>query len=139
METPYGEIPEKFVKDMTVQEMHDYLRARYRRRVTGGGDPANASGPPLLWEWTGNNTAAGGTGSSEDIPDTVTDYSAYRRANWSFITLDVTAPRFPGDQTKVLVRAIDPTQTSSGITSISGPAVMDSVTLVRRSRADHRF
>jgi hypothetical protein len=102
--------------------------------TTGGGDPANAPGPPLLWEFTGSNTAAGGTGPTADIPDTVTDYSAYRHANWSFIVLDVTAPRFPGDQTKILVRAIDPTQDSSGITTIASPAVMDSVTLVRQSR-----
>jgi hypothetical protein len=63
----------------------------------------------------------------------VTDHSAYRHANWSFIVLDVQAPRFPGGETSVLVRAIDPTQNSSGITSIASPAVMDSVTLVRRS------
>jgi hypothetical protein len=68
-----------------------------------------------------------------DITDTVTDYSAYRHANWSFIVLDVQAPRFPGGEPSVLVRAIDPTQNSSGITSIASPTVMDSVTLVRRS------
>lgn len=107
--------------------------------TTGGGDPANASGPPLLWEFTGSNTAAGGTGSTVDIPDTVTDYSAYRHANWSFIALDVTAPRFPGGETSILVRAIDPTQNGNGITSTSGPAVMDSVMLVRRSRPGHRL
>ena len=101
--------------------------------TTGGGDPANASGPPLIWEWTGTDTADGGTGTAEDITDPVTDYSAYRHANWSFIVLDVTAPRFPGGETSVLVRAIDPTQNSSGITSITSPAVMDSVTLLRRS------
>ena len=32
MQTPYGEIPERFVKDMSAQEMHDYLRQRYSRR-----------------------------------------------------------------------------------------------------------
>jgi 3',5'-cyclic AMP phosphodiesterase CpdA len=105
--------------------------------ITGAGDPANAAGPPLLWEWTGSNTAAGGTGSSEDITDTVTDYSAYRHANWSFISLDVKAPRFIGDETSVLVREIDPIQTASGITSTSGPVVMDSVKLVRRAQPGH--
>jgi hypothetical protein len=107
--------------------------------ATGAGDPANAAGPALLWEFTGTNTATGGTGSTEDITDPVQKYSAYRHANWSFIALDVTAPKFPGGETKILVRAIDPTQTSSGITTTSGPAVIDSVTLVRRSRPDHRF
>jgi 3',5'-cyclic AMP phosphodiesterase CpdA len=106
---------------------------------TGGGDPANASGPPLLWEFTGSNTATGGTGSTEDIPDTLQDYSAYRHANWSFIALDVTAPRFPGGETSILVRAIDPTQNSGGITSTGSPVVMDSVKLVRRSRHEFGF
>jgi 3',5'-cyclic AMP phosphodiesterase CpdA len=102
--------------------------------VVGGGDPATTSGPPLIWEFTGTNTATGGTGSTEDIADTVTDYSAYRHANWSFIALDVTVPKFPGGETSILVRAIDPVQSSAGITSTSGPVVMDSVTLVRRSQ-----
>lgn len=102
---------------------------------TGGGDPANASGPPLVWEWTGSDTATGGTGTADDIPDAVTGYSAFRRANWSFIVLDVSAPRFAGGETRILVRAIDPTQNSSGITSTASPVVMDSVSLVRRSHA----
>ena len=101
--------------------------------TTGGGDPANASGPPLIWEWSGTDSATGGTGTAEDITDPVVNYSAYRHANWSFIVLDVKAPRFPGDRTSILVRAIDPTQTSSGITSITSPVVMDSVRLVRTS------
>jgi hypothetical protein len=99
--------------------------------TTGSGDAATTSGPPLIWEWTGTSTATGGTGQSEDIADPVTGYSAYRHANWSFIVLDVTAPRFAGDQTSILVRAVDPTQNSGGITSTASPAVMDSVTLVR--------
>jgi hypothetical protein len=101
----------------------------------GAGDPANTAGVPLLWEFTGTNTATGGTGSTEDIPDPVTGYSAYRHANWSFITLDVKAPRFPGGETSVLVSAIDPTQTAAGITTTVNPAVVDSITLVRRSQA----
>ncbi len=101
--------------------------------VTGGGDPANASGPPLIWEFTTSDTAKGGTGSTVDITDPVSNYSAYRHANWSFIVLDVQAPKFIGGETSILVRAIDPTQTSSGITS-TAPVVMDSVTLVRTSR-----
>jgi phosphodiesterase/alkaline phosphatase D-like protein len=52
METPYGEIPENLVKDMTVQEMHDYLQTRYRRRslLKGAGvlGLAAAAGP-FFW------------------------------------------------------------------------------------------
>jgi len=40
-----------------------------------------------------------------------------------------------GDPTRLLVRAIDPAQNANGITSTASPAVMDSVTIVRRSRA----
>jgi hypothetical protein len=105
--------------------------------VTGAGDPATTSGSPEVWEWTGTDTALGGTGKAEDIPDPVTDYSAYRHANWSFIALDVKAPRFFGDETSIHVKAIDPIQTASGITTTSGPVVMDSVKLVRRARFDH--
>jgi hypothetical protein len=105
--------------------------------ATGGGDPANSPGAPLLWEWSGSNTAAGGTGTSEDITDPVTNYSAWRRANWSFIVLDVKAPRFLGDETRLRVRAIDPTQNSNGITTPASPAVVDEVTLIRDSRAHH--
>jgi Purple acid Phosphatase, N-terminal domain/Calcineurin-like phosphoesterase len=107
--------------------------------VTGAGDPANTSGPPLIWEWSGSDKATGGTGTAADITDPVADYSAYRHANWSFISLDVKAPRFYGDETSILVRAIDPIQTASGITSVSGPVVMDSVKLIRRARFDHGF
>jgi hypothetical protein len=101
--------------------------------VTGGGDPANTSGPPLIWEWTGKDTAKGGTGTADDIPDKVKDYSAYRHANWSFITIDVEAPRLHGGETKLHIRAIDPIQTASGVTTTKGPVVMDSVTLVRQA------
>ena len=80
-----------------------------------------------------SHTATGGTGKAEDIAYTVTDYSSYRHANWSFIVLDVAAPRYVGDQTSILVRAIDPTQNSGGITSTASPAVIYSVTLVRTS------
>jgi hypothetical protein len=98
----------------------------------GGGDPANASGPPLIWEFTSGDTAKGGTGSTVDIPDPVLNYSAYRHANWSFIVLDVQAPKFLGGETRMLVRAIDPTQNSGGITN-NAPVVVDSVTIVRTS------
>ena len=52
MEAPHGEIPERFVKDMRPQEMHDFLAQRYgRRSVLKGaailGVAAVAS--PVLW------------------------------------------------------------------------------------------
>ena len=53
METPYGEIPDRFVPDMTPVEMHDYLRrgSTTRRSVlkgAGAGGLAVALGP-VLW------------------------------------------------------------------------------------------
>jgi hypothetical protein len=98
---------------------------------TGHGDPANASGPALLWKWSGGDTAKGGSGTAEDITDPVQNYSANRKANWSFISIDVQAPRFHGGETTMLVRAIDPSQNASGIDTTSNPAVIDSVKLVR--------
>jgi hypothetical protein len=58
----------------------------------------------------------------------VTGWSQY-----CHLVVDVKAPRFWGGPTSMLVRAIDPTQSGSTITSISDEAVMDHVTLVRNS------
>jgi hypothetical protein len=58
--------------------------------------------------------------------------------SWSAGTADVTAPSFAGGETRIRVRAIDPTQNSGGITSTASPAVLDGVTLVRQ-RQPARF
>ncbi len=52
METPYGEIPDKFAKDMRPQDMHDYLQKRFSRRVLLRGATAAgalAAAGPLFW------------------------------------------------------------------------------------------
>ena len=52
METPYGEIPDRFVRDMRPQEMHDFLRRRYGRRNLLKGAAAlgvAAIAGPVLW------------------------------------------------------------------------------------------
>jgi hypothetical protein len=66
-------------------------------------------------------------------PDTVTGWSAYRRAQYCHLVIDVTAPKAHGSLTSMHIRAIDPSQSGSTITSITDSAVMDSVTLVRKS------
>lgn len=49
MQAPYGEIPERFVKDMAAQEMHDYLCQRYSRRQVVKGAAAAAANPVPGW------------------------------------------------------------------------------------------
>jgi hypothetical protein len=102
--------------------------------MSGGGDLASTgTGTPLLEVW-GSETARGiGSGGTSSEPDTVTGWSAYRRAQYCHLVIDVTAPKFWGGPTRMLVRAIDPTQIGSTITSTSDEAVMDHVTLVRNS------
>jgi Purple acid Phosphatase, N-terminal domain/Calcineurin-like phosphoesterase len=53
MQTPYGEIPDKFARDMRPQEMHDFLRKRYGRRTVlkGAGIAAAAvAAGPIFWK-----------------------------------------------------------------------------------------
>lgn len=102
--------------------------------TSDGGDAGDTTTPPKVWEWTGGTTAKGGSGESVDVTDTTTDFSAFRRAHWHCLVIDVSAPRMAGGETRMHIRALDPAQTASGITDITRPAVMDSVTLVRRSR-----
>lgn len=100
---------------------------------SGGGDLAGTgTGTPLIEVW-GSETARGGSGGTSSEPDPVTGWSAYRRAQYCHLVIDVTAPRFWGGRTSMHILAIDPTQSGSTITSVSGEAVMDSVTLVRNS------
>ncbi|HTZ28644.1 MAG TPA: hypothetical protein VMC83_31890, partial [Streptosporangiaceae bacterium] len=88
---------------------------------------------PLIEVW-GSETALGvGSGGTSSEPDTVTGWSAYRRAQYCHLVIDVAAPKFWGSSTSMRIRAIDPTQTGSTITSITDEVVMDDVTLIRRS------
>ncbi len=111
---------------------------------TGGGDPVSAAGPPLIWEWTGTPVPKGT--DIGDLADSVTGFSAYRTAIWGFIVVDVMAPRYPGGETTPFIRDIDPTQpqptnppsgNDTGINSTSNPAVIDTITLSRRSKVHH--
>ncbi|HSZ40201.1 MAG TPA: metallophosphoesterase family protein [Trebonia sp.] len=101
--------------------------------TSGGGDMATTgTGAPLLEVW-GDESPSGSSGGTTSEPDPVTGWSAYRRAQWCHLVIDVTAPKAWGGLTTMQIRAIDPAQNSAGITSISDSAVMDDVTLVRRS------
>ncbi|HLH58663.1 MAG TPA: hypothetical protein VKV33_05860, partial [Streptosporangiaceae bacterium] len=98
----------------------------------GGGLATTGTGTPLLEVW-GHQTARGGSGGTSSEPDPVTGWSAYRRGQYCHLVVDVTAPTFWGGMTSMHIRAIDPAQSGSTITSITSEAVMDDVTLVRRS------
>ena len=102
--------------------------------TSGGGDLATTgTGTPPIEVW-GSETSRGiGSGGTSSRPDTVTGWSAYRRAQYCHLVIDVTAPKLWGGQTSMHIRAIDPTQSGSTITSITSEAVMDNVTLVRKS------
>jgi calcineurin-like phosphoesterase family protein/purple acid phosphatase-like protein len=101
---------------------------------SGGGDmAATGTGTPPIEVW-GSETSRGiGSGGTSSQPDPVTGWSAYRRAQYCHLVIDVTAPRLWGGQTSMHIRAIDPTQSGATITSITNEAVMDNVTLVRKS------
>ncbi len=100
---------------------------------TGKGDAGSSTGPKI-WRWSGGATPAGGTGKPQNLTDTATHYSAFRRAVYSCVVVDVSAPSGPGQPTSLSVRTLMPTQSGSKVTSISQPATMDSVTLVRTSQ-----
>lgn len=97
--------------------------------TTLGGD-AGSTTAPKVWRWSGGDTALGGTGKTEDLKDTAVGYSAYRQAAYHCLCVDVT-PAANGGQPSMLIRALKPAQTASAVTSITSPAVMDSVTITR--------
>ena len=98
------------------------------------GGTTRAAGRPMLWRWTGGQTARGGSGRSENVPDPVTGFSAYRRAAFSVLLVDVRAPRGADRKTALHIRAVAPRQTPAEV-YLDEAAVMDSVTLVRASPA----
>src|ERR1700744_1628957 len=86
METPYGEIPERFVKDMSAQEMHDYLKRRYsRRRFLGGtaGAGALAVAGPMLWSRSFTDTSAAGSPTGPQWIALGSDPATEMHVSWS--------------------------------------------------------
>jgi hypothetical protein len=101
--------------------------------TTLGGDTGSTTAPKV-WRWSGGDTARGGTGTPQDVQDTAVGYSAYRRAAYHCLCVDV-IPAANGSPPAMLIRALEPAQTASAVTSITSPAVMDSVTIIRASGA----
>jgi hypothetical protein len=100
--------------------------------TTGGGDLGNSTAPKI-WQWSGGDSASGGHGKPVQLTDSAKHYSAYRRAVYCCLVIDVTAPTGADGRTSLYVQAIAPAQTAGAVTSIVNPTVMDSVTLVRTS------
>jgi hypothetical protein len=86
----------------------------------------------VLEVW-GNESPSGSSGGTSSEADPVTGWSAYRRAQYCHLVIDVEAPKIWGGQTSMHIRAIDPSQSGATVTSITNAAVMDDVTLVRKS------
>ncbi len=94
--------------------------------TTGSGDAGNSTAPKI---WRVVN------GKSSDVTDTVKDYSAVRRAVWSCVVVDVTAATASGGTTTMRVQTLMPAQSSTAVTSIGYPSVIDSVTISRTSKS----
>jgi hypothetical protein len=91
METPYGEIPDKFAPDMRPQEMHDFLKKRYGRRTVlkaGALGAAVSLAGPMFWKQT--SASAAGASAPQWIsygPNPATDMYV----SWSVGTYNTTA------------------------------------------------
>jgi hypothetical protein len=72
--------------------------------TSGGGDMATTgTGAPSIEVW-GSETSGGiGSGGTSSQPDTVTGWSAYRRAQYCHLVIDVTAPKFWGGRTSLRI------------------------------------
>jgi hypothetical protein len=100
---------------------------------TSSGGTTSGSGSAHADEWSGTPSPNGAYTFSTDpwlAASGETSFSAYRQAVWSCLSVTVT-PATEGGTTTMLIKALDPTQTGSGITSTSNPAVIDSITLSR--------
>jgi hypothetical protein len=104
--------------------------------ATGGGDAGNSTAP-RVWRRSGGDTPIGGRGKPENLTDTAKGFSAFRRAVYGCLVVDVKAPTATDHQTSMLIRAMMPAQTPDAVTSIAAPRVIDSVSLVRASRRRH--
>ena len=100
MRTPYGEIPQRLVTDMSAQEMHDYLRQRYSRRSVLRGAAvlgAAAAAGPVFWRrsYADASTAGSPTGPQWIAfgPDPATEMHVSWSAGAYETAANVPAPR----------------------------------------------
>ena len=97
---------------------------------TDAGDPGSAE-PPKVWQWSGGEAATGGHGRSLQVTDSARGFSAFRRAAYCCLSVDITAAT-PAARASMKIRALRPAQTLNAVTSIESPLPMDTVTLIRR-------
>jgi hypothetical protein len=86
------------------------------------GDPGSSTAPKV-YRWTGNG--------SRRVTDSVTGYSAFRRAMYSTLVVDVVPPG-PTGKTTMTVRAVMPAQDGQIVTSITKLKAVDKVVLTRQ-------
>ena len=97
---------------------------------TDAGDAGSAE-RSKVWEWSGGQAATGGHGRSVQVTDPAQGFSAFRRAAYCCLVVDVT-PATATAPASMRIRALRPAQTLAAVTSIASPVTMDSVTLIRR-------
>jgi hypothetical protein len=97
---------------------------------TNAGDAGSAE-QPKVWQWSGGEAAVGGHGHSLQVTDSARGFSAFRRAAYCCLSVDVAAAT-PTVPARLQIRALRPAQTLAAVTSIAAPVTMDSVTLIRR-------
>lgn len=96
---------------------------------TDAGDAGSAE-RSKVWEWSGGQAATGGHGPSVQVTDPAQGFSAFRRAAYCCLSVEVT-PATATVPASMRIRALRPAQTLAAVTSIAFPVTMDSVTLIR--------
>jgi hypothetical protein len=104
METPYGEIPDKFAKHMRPQEMHDFLKKTYGRRtvlkgVALGG--ALAAVGPVFWKQADSFAGAATTTTPQWI-GYGTNPATSMWVSWSAGSAGTLPSPVPSDSTSVI-------------------------------------
>jgi hypothetical protein len=112
METPYGEIPDKYAKGMRPQEMHDYLKTRYGRRTVLKGAVAAgalAAAGPLFWRKADAFAAGSETTATPQWIAYGPNPGTTIWVSWSAGAYNSTPSPVPTDSTSVLQYATDST------------------------------
>jgi hypothetical protein len=126
MDTPYGEIPDKYAKSMRPQEMHDYLKRQFSRRtVIKGAVAAGAivAAGPLFWRKADAFAAGTDTTTTPQWIAYGPDPGTTMWVSWSAGSSSAGPTLVPTETTAVLQYATD----SSDLTNNDGQLVYASL------------